>query len=114
MHVRIVSVRFGLMLEAFCRGAGLYMKELSEQLQALTKMKHASDTLQNIKKSKNDDFLKTLHEKQFTSAMEHLTSPLDPSLHCRSLKYVYVIHNYDVVYVHVYNMLCGGVLVQVN
>ncbi len=86
MHMRIVSVRFGLMLEAFCRGAGQYMKELSEQLQALTKMKNASDTLQNIKKSKNEDFLKCLYDKQFTSAMDHLTSPLDPSLHCKRMK----------------------------
>ena len=39
MHLPTVSVRFGLMLEAYCRGCGGYMKELSTQLQALTKMK---------------------------------------------------------------------------
>lgn len=86
MHVKTVSVRFGLMLEAYCRGAGLYMKELSEQLIALTKMKLATDRLQTMKKSKTEDVLKYLHDKQFTSAMENLTSPLDPSLHCKRLK----------------------------
>lgn len=86
MHVKTISVRFGLMLEAYCRGAGQYMKELSEQLTALNKMKHATDKLQTMKKSKTEDFLKCLYEKQFTSAMDNLTSPLDPSLHCKRLK----------------------------
>ena len=38
MHVPTVSVRFGLMLEAYCRGCGEYRRELSVQLGALTKM----------------------------------------------------------------------------
>ena len=38
MHVPTVSVRFGLMLEAYCRGCGEYRKELSAQLEALTRM----------------------------------------------------------------------------
>ena len=95
MHVATVSVRFGLMLEAFCRGAGQYMKDLSDQIIALTKMKHISDTLQNVKKGKTEDFLKCLHDKQFTSAMDNLTSPLDPSLHCKRVKLV------DLVLAHI-------------
>ena len=32
MHLPAVSVRFGLLLEAYCRGCGFYMKELSDQV----------------------------------------------------------------------------------
>ena len=32
MHLPAVSVRFGLLLEAYCRGCGSYMKELSNQV----------------------------------------------------------------------------------
>ena len=32
MHLPAVSVRFGLLLEAYCRGCGSYMKELSDQV----------------------------------------------------------------------------------
>lgn len=32
MHLPTVSVRFGLLLEAYCRGCGFYMKELGIQV----------------------------------------------------------------------------------
>lgn len=39
MHLPIVSVRFGLMLEAYCRGCGeTQMAELTSGLAALNKM----------------------------------------------------------------------------
>lgn len=39
MHLPIVSVRFGLMLEAYCRGCGgAQMEELTCELAALNKM----------------------------------------------------------------------------
>ena len=88
MHLSTVSVRFGLMLEAYCRGCGSFMKELSHQLVALNKMKQVTGTLQTMKKSKTDDLLKCLHDETFTSAMENLTSPLDSSVHFKKLKYV--------------------------
>lgn len=87
MHLSIVSVRFGLMLEAYCRGCGQYMKDLSKQLSALNKMKQVTDTLQFLGKKKTDDLLKYLGDQSFTSAMENITSPLDPSIHLRKLKY---------------------------
>jgi len=88
MHVSTVSVRFGLMLEAYCRGCGLYMRELSAQLNALNKMKHVTSILQTLAKKKTDDVKKHLHEESFTSAMENITSPLDPSLRLKRLLYV--------------------------
>lgn len=87
MHISNVSVRFGLMLEAYCRGCGAYMKELSNQLVALNKMKQVTDIMQkNVNRKKAEDLLKCIKEASFTSAMEDITSPLDPSVHFRKLK----------------------------
>lgn len=46
MHLPEVSVRFGLMLEAYCRGSGSYMQDLSKQYGALDCMRQISQTLQ--------------------------------------------------------------------
>ena len=86
MHLSTVSVRFGLMLEAYCRGCGAYMKELSNQLVALNKMKHVTGVLQSIGKKKTDDLLRCLHDPDFTDVMEDITSSLDPSVHLKKLK----------------------------
>lgn len=86
MHLPTVSVRFGLMLEAFCRGCGQYMKELSDQLTALNKMKQVTDRLQSLGKKKTDDLLASLRDPHFTNAMKNITSPLDPALHLKEIK----------------------------
>lgn len=39
MHVPSVSIRFGLILEAYCRGSVEHMKILLRQLDALNKFK---------------------------------------------------------------------------
>lgn len=46
MHLPEVSVRFGLMLEAYCRGCGSYMQDLNKQHHALDGMKQISQSLQ--------------------------------------------------------------------
>ena len=74
------------MLEAFCRGCGQYMKELSKQLTALNKMKQLTDRLQTPGKKKTDDIAASLSESHFTSAMKNITSPLDPAVHLKELK----------------------------
>ena len=86
MHLPTVSVRFGLMLEAFCRGCGQYMKELSEQLTALNKMKQLTDRLQTLGKKKTDDLVMSLSDPHFTNAMKDISSPLDPAIHLKELK----------------------------
>ena len=86
MHLPTVSVRFGLMLEAFCRGCGQYMKELSDQLTALNKMKQMSDRLQRQGKKKTDDLVQSLSDPHFIQAMKNITSPLDPAVHLKELK----------------------------
>ena len=88
MHLSTVSVRFGLLLEAYCRGCGQYMKDLSNQLNALNKMKHVTGVLQGVAKKKTEDVMKYLHDPSFTSAMQNISSPLDPSIRLKKLLYV--------------------------
>lgn len=61
------------------------MRELSNQLMALNKMKHVTTVLQGLAKKKSDDVLKYLQDPAFTSVMENITSPLDPSLRLKRL-----------------------------
>lgn len=89
MHLATVSVRFGLMLEAFCRGCGHYMKELSDQYKALNKMKQMTDKLQKMKKTA-EDLKKYLSAPHFVFALKNITSPLDAAIHCSELKWVTV------------------------
>ena len=66
------------------------MKELSGQQVALNKMKQVTGMLQTMSKKKTDDLLKCLYDPDFTSSMEDITSPLDPSIHFKKLKWVFV------------------------
>ena len=40
-----LTVRFGLLLEAFCRGLGPYLKELIKQVEALDKLTTLTDSM---------------------------------------------------------------------
>lgn len=108
MHLPIVSVRFGLMLEAYCRGCGeTQMAALTSGLTALNKMEQVlldtasqlwrkkpymsycrvqvTSHLQTLGKKKVEELLKCLRESHFITAMESIISPLDPMLHCKAL-----------------------------
>ena len=41
--------------------------------------------LQSLGKKKSEELLKCLREAHFIMAMENITSPLDPMLHCKTL-----------------------------
>ena len=106
MHLPHVWVRYGLMLEAYCRGCGSYRRELSGQVLALNKMTQVwcrqrplaglrlmcvsvpqvTNELQNLPKKRSDELLKVLKEREFKVSMENVSSPLDPTLRFRDLK----------------------------
>lgn len=103
MHLHQVWVRYGLMLEAYCRGCGRYRKELISQVAALHKMQQVrgekgemeesfvfpsqvTGELQNLPKRRSDEMLQWLREKDFKAAMENVSSPLDPTLRFRALQ----------------------------
>ena len=50
MHNKTVSRRFGLLLEAFCRACGMYLKHLNRQVEAMDKLVNLTDTLKQEKK----------------------------------------------------------------
>jgi len=90
-----VSVRFGLMLEAYCRGAPAHMKSLQRQAQALSKMKSVTELLQLIDRDRRERGLaamkELLRQKTYQGALSKLSSPLDPSFKLRNLKLVFFL-----------------------
>ncbi len=49
MHLPSVSVRFGLILEMYCRGNSHHMKLLTKQILALQKMKDVNEIVKQDK-----------------------------------------------------------------
>lgn len=45
MHQTSIRLRFGLILEAYCRGCGPYIKMMSQQVEALDKLTKLTDML---------------------------------------------------------------------
>lgn len=84
MQVASVSVRFGLMLEAYCRGSREHITGLAKQLECLERLKKSSE----IVRSKRDKdkaraaFLEYVNEH----GVDCVRNPLDPSFKCNRLK----------------------------
>ncbi|XP_062832618.1 phosphatidylinositol 4,5-bisphosphate 3-kinase catalytic subunit beta isoform isoform X2 [Anolis carolinensis] len=85
VHIPAISVQFGVILEAFCRGSIAHMKVLSKQVEALNKMK----TLNNLIKlnamkqsrAKGKEAMHTcLKQRVYKEALSDLQSPLNPSV----------------------------------
>lgn len=81
MHLPVVSVRFGLLLEAYCRGCGTYLKDLSLQVGALNRMKELSDHMQADPLAKQGSNAM----KDIAVSMHDFPSPLDPTLNLQGL-----------------------------
>ena len=79
MHVASVSVRYGLMLEAYSRGCGQYRTSLIAQTESLSKLKQLTGELQKVKKAKAEDLKEYLRSPHFMNAMADLRSPLSPA-----------------------------------
>lgn len=83
-----VSVRFGLILEAYCRGSQEHMKVLVKQIDFLDKLKTTSDMVRVRKdKDKARSFMQEhLDQKHIAEAICRVLSPLDPSYRCKRVK----------------------------
>lgn len=83
-----VSVRFGLMLEAYCRGSTEHMKTLSKQVDLLEKLKKTTEIIQKC--STKEKIWSSLHkyfqEEECVEAMSSVHSPLDPSYKCKRVR----------------------------
>ena len=58
-----LTVRFGLLLEAFCRGLGPYLVELNKQVEALDKLTMLTDSMKERPQDTAKDRLKFLSEQ---------------------------------------------------
>lgn len=81
-----LSLRFGLILEAYCRGLGPYLKDLIRMVEALDKLTTLTDS---IKKERSQDSpkerLKFLTEQMrqadYTESLQYFLSPLGTCLY---------------------------------
>ncbi|XP_006873151.1 PREDICTED: phosphatidylinositol 4,5-bisphosphate 3-kinase catalytic subunit delta isoform isoform X1 [Chrysochloris asiatica] len=84
MHVPAVALRFGLIMEAYCRGSTHHMKVLMKQGEALSKLKALNDFIkvssQKTTKPQTKELMHVcMRQETYLEALSHLQSPLDPS-----------------------------------
>ncbi|XP_006885834.1 PREDICTED: phosphatidylinositol 4,5-bisphosphate 3-kinase catalytic subunit delta isoform isoform X1 [Elephantulus edwardii] len=84
MHVPAVALRFGLIMEAYCRGSTHHMKVLMKQGEALSKLKALNDFVKvSSQKTTKPHTKEMMHvcmrQETYLEALSHLQSPLDPS-----------------------------------
>ncbi|GFS05073.1 phosphatidylinositol-4,5-bisphosphate 3-kinase catalytic subunit alpha isoform [Elysia marginata] len=79
MHQTSIRQRFGLILEAYCRGCGPYLKNLARQVEALDKLGKLSEMLKHEVNA--DEHQKYLHmqlqQPDYREALQNLHSPLN-------------------------------------
>ncbi|KAM7311039.1 phosphatidylinositol 4,5-bisphosphate 3-kinase catalytic subunit alpha isoform [Ixodes scapularis] len=83
MHDPSVAVRFGLLLEGFCRGIGTHLKSVVRQVGALEKLTQLTDSMKERKDDTQKERLKFLMEQfskpDFLEALQNFPSPLNNS-----------------------------------
>lgn len=90
MQVGSVSVRFGLILEAYCRASQQHMKVLFKQMECLDKLRCA---LEQVKQKKDrratlQAFQDFIQEQHCQKALSNVLNPLDPSFKWKRIKFV--------------------------
>ncbi|KAG7227085.1 hypothetical protein INR49_022432 [Caranx melampygus] len=81
IHVASVSLRFGLILEAYCRGNIHHIKLLSKQNEALVKMRNLSDIVKSgSQKMTAEDLKLCIRQESYLEVLSDLLSPLNPSI----------------------------------
>ncbi|KAM7412109.1 hypothetical protein PAMA_021865 [Pampus argenteus] len=81
IHVASVSLRFGLILEAYCRGNIHHIKFLTKQNEALGKMKALNDFVKSGSQRMTAEDLKLcIRQGSYLEALSDLLSPLNPSI----------------------------------
>ncbi|XP_030842482.1 phosphatidylinositol 4,5-bisphosphate 3-kinase catalytic subunit beta isoform [Strongylocentrotus purpuratus] len=92
MHQSAVCTRFGLMLEAYCRGSMAHIKTLSKQVESLNKMKNLNELIKS-KQAKQQDkgeirdmMQKVLQQDSYADTLSNFVSPLAPSNKLKCLR----------------------------
>lgn len=91
MQVASVSVRFGLILEAYCRGSQDHITILAKQLECLEKLKKCSEL---VRLRRDKEKARALLQEQLSSESIdcNVRSPLDPSFRCTRIRWVLKQH----------------------
>ncbi|XP_013776261.1 phosphatidylinositol 4,5-bisphosphate 3-kinase catalytic subunit alpha isoform-like [Limulus polyphemus] len=83
MYNPSVATKFGLLLEAYCRGLGSHLKTVVKQVEALEKLTKLTDTLKEKKDDTQKERLKFLYEQvkqnDYLEALQNFPSPLNSS-----------------------------------
>ncbi|KAG1683794.1 Phosphatidylinositol 4,5-bisphosphate 3-kinase catalytic subunit alpha isoform [Nymphon striatum] len=81
MCIPSLTVRFGLLLEAYCRGIGSHLKVLNRQVEALEKLTTLTDSLKEKRYEPHRDRLKFMIEQvkqaDYLEALQSFPSPVD-------------------------------------
>ncbi|XP_018496973.1 phosphatidylinositol 4,5-bisphosphate 3-kinase catalytic subunit alpha isoform [Galendromus occidentalis] len=81
MHDPSVALKFGLLLEAFCRGMGSHLRAVVKQVAALDKLTLLTEALKSDACKDKKAFLeKQLQQQDYMEALENLQSPLNNAL----------------------------------
>ncbi|XP_071445759.1 phosphatidylinositol 4,5-bisphosphate 3-kinase catalytic subunit delta isoform [Hetaerina americana] len=90
MQVPSVSVRFGLILEAYLRGSKQHLKKLTKESACLEKLRTTSEVIRMRRgegKEKTKAFLQEyLTQPHCMEAFSNVLCPLDPSFRCKKIK----------------------------
>ncbi|XP_065186967.1 phosphatidylinositol 4,5-bisphosphate 3-kinase catalytic subunit beta isoform-like [Sycon ciliatum] len=90
MHDPAVAVRFGLLLEAYCRGAISHMRTLAVQVEALNRLRAVSEVLQSKTLKERPKGMRkmreTLESPAYVEALSNLVDPLHPQFHFACVK----------------------------
>ncbi|XP_036188307.1 phosphatidylinositol 4,5-bisphosphate 3-kinase catalytic subunit beta isoform isoform X4 [Myotis myotis] len=92
VHIPAISIQFGVILEAYCRGSVGHMKVLSKQVEALNKLKTLNSLIKlnavKLNRAKGKEAMHTcLKQNAYREALSDLQSPLNP---CIILSELYV------------------------
>ncbi|KAM9317268.1 phosphatidylinositol 4,5-bisphosphate 3-kinase catalytic subunit beta isoform [Gastrophryne carolinensis] len=84
IHIPSVSVQFGLLLEAYCRGSVAHMKVLHKQVEALNKLRTLNSLIKlNAAKHKvknKETMHACLKQNAYREVLTDIQSPLNPSI----------------------------------
>ncbi|XP_018318828.1 phosphatidylinositol 4,5-bisphosphate 3-kinase catalytic subunit delta isoform [Agrilus planipennis] len=88
MQMPSVSVRFGLILEAYCRGSQEHLTALGKQLECLERLKKCSESVRTRKdKDKaRAALIEDLQQPHCIEALHNIRNPLDPSFRCGKIR----------------------------
>ena len=86
----LFTVRFGLVLEAFCRGLCSHLKGLIRQVEAMDKLTLLSDTLKEKRneayKDRNKFFKEQIQQSDYLEALQNFCSPVNAAQYLGQLQ----------------------------